>query len=550
MIEHNRCTNPCRALGVLLVLALSACGGGSGGAASGPVTVSGQVTFQLVPGNATGIGLDYSAMTDAPARGVGVDAVSTQDRTTVLASATTDDSGHYALSVARNTGLYVRARAEMQSSGTIVWHYRVLDNTSSNALYAIVGADFNSGSADSVHNLSAASGWDGSAYSGARAAAPFALLDDLYRASSLVSAGLSSLTFPDLDVFWSKNNRPAAPFDAASGDIETTGFFPPPANSSANPAIYVLGDEGVDTDEYDSSVITHEWGHYLQYSFSRNDSMGGDHSVADRLDLRMAFSEGWGNAFSGMATGRSIYQDSQGPQQAGGDCLALTNPAADNCAEPSNTGWYNEGSVQHVLYGLFAPSGSSSAALGLGIAPIFTVLQNEMKSTRALTSIFPFAAALKTRNPGAANGVDTLLNSENIAVGAPAFDDYGTGESNDGGDPTSLPIYASISAPGSAANVCSEALFGSFNKLGVRKFLKLSLAADRSVTISATGSASSDPQLRLYGAGLQQGTESHTPGTDTLSAALSAGDYIIEVYEYGNTLPTPVGTTCFTLTVN
>ena len=74
----------------------------------------------------------------------------------------------------------------------------------------------------------------------------------------------------------------------------------------------MLGKENVDTDEYDASVIAHEWGHYYQSAFSRDDSPGGAHSGGDRLDRRVAFSEGWGNAWSGIALARSNYTDSSG----------------------------------------------------------------------------------------------------------------------------------------------------------------------------------------------------------------------------------------------
>ena len=79
--------------------------------------------------------------------------------------------------------------------------------------------------------------------------------------------------------------------------------------------IYILGDFtalGGDTDEFDQSVIAHEFGHYVEDRFGRSDSIGGDHGgSATLLDLRVAFGEGWGNAFSGMVLGDPIYRDSQ-----------------------------------------------------------------------------------------------------------------------------------------------------------------------------------------------------------------------------------------------
>src|SRR4029077_19806398 len=48
----------------------------------------------------------------------------------------------------------------------------------------------------------------------------------------------------------------------------------------------------------DDFIILHEYGHYLAFHFSRDDSPGGDHSGNQRLDPRLAFSEGWASYFA------------------------------------------------------------------------------------------------------------------------------------------------------------------------------------------------------------------------------------------------------------
>ena len=55
--------------------------------------------------------------------------------------------------------------------------------------------------------------------------------------------------------------------------------------------ICLVGAADQDTDEYDRHVIAHESGHYLEYYFSRSDSIGGPHALPDQLDLRVAFGE-------------------------------------------------------------------------------------------------------------------------------------------------------------------------------------------------------------------------------------------------------------------
>jgi hypothetical protein len=65
--------------------------------------------------------------------------------------------------------------------------------------------------------------------------------------------------------------------------------------------IFLLGGDGAgggDTDEYDDDVLWHEFGHFVADSFSKDDSPGGAHSLVDNdLDLRLSWSEGWGDFF-------------------------------------------------------------------------------------------------------------------------------------------------------------------------------------------------------------------------------------------------------------
>jgi hypothetical protein len=132
-------------------------------------------------------------------------------------------------------------------------------------------------------------------------------MDTVYTAMQKVLSVAPATAFPPLKVFWSVNNTKFSG-DIAQGQIGTTFFLA--RDSGAE--IYVLGKADLDTDEFDAPVIAHEWGHYYQASFSRDDSTGGAHSTSDLVDRRLAFSEGWGNAWSGIALGRSNYVDSGG----------------------------------------------------------------------------------------------------------------------------------------------------------------------------------------------------------------------------------------------
>src|SRR5690606_41629600 len=79
------------------------------------------------------------------------------------------------------------------------WNFEVRNNTNGDSLYALRGEEFNSGTANSIRNLHASTGWTGAGYGAQRPAAPFAILDAAYRAKELSLAADPNATFPPLD---------------------------------------------------------------------------------------------------------------------------------------------------------------------------------------------------------------------------------------------------------------------------------------------------------------------------------------------------------------
>jgi hypothetical protein len=160
-----------------------------------------------------------------------------------------------------------------------------------------------------------------------------------------------------------------------------------------------------------------------------------------------------------------------------------------------------------------------------------------------VTSIYPFATALKARNAASAAGITAILAGQSMVVN----DDWGTGETNDAGDASILPIYGAATVPGTVNNVCSDSNFdptGDGNKIGISKFLKFTLAAPATVTFKATktSGAGADPDMELSGAGFIASADSSVSNTETFTQTnLPAGTYVLEVYEYKNTTTTPAG---------
>jgi hypothetical protein len=511
------------------VVWVTACGGGgSGGAAgdtaaslngtaAGKVALSGTITFDLVP-NVHGA-LDYAAVSARPVRGAVVQVL--DNAGAVLASGTTDERGGYAVSVPSNTVISVRIKAQMLHTGDAPnWDVSVRDNTASDALYAMDSPSFSSGTAALLaRDLHAPSGWDGTQYGTQRVAAPFALLDTIYTNMTKVLSVAPTASFPALRVYWSANNAPSAG-NPSLGQIGTTSFED---SAAAGRAIHVLGKADVDTDEYDASVISHEWGHYYQSAFSRDDSPGGSHGSGDLLDRRLAFSEGWGNAWSGIALERSTYTDAGGMGQAGRFELDLTTGPL------IHAGWFQEMSIQSIFWNLNRQ---------VGFLPIHRTLSGPFKSGLAVTSIHPFAAAFAAAAPDSESVMSGLLAGQ--AISASPVDPFGVLETNDGGVPDALPMYGLPALP---ACVTGEA--GSGNKLGRFAYLKFHIANAGNHQITVTGPPASNPDIDIYNAGriavgIQDGP------TESLTVNLPAGESILAIQDAAS----PSSRSCFNVSIN
>jgi len=503
-----------------IVVSIAGCGGGGGGGSAGPATtLSGNVSFDDVP-NTSGA-LNYNATVSKPVRGAGVDIISAANGA-VLASTTTDDSGNYSVQTPSQTFVTVRVRAQLARSGPgPSWDVTVRDNTQSNALYSIESPSFSTASGV-TRDLHATSGWGGSSYTGARVAGPFAILDTVYTAMNKVLSVAPSTAFPPLRVFWSVRNRPAEGDDAA-GQIHTTSF----RTSQAGAAIYVLGAEGVDTDEYDDSVIAHEWGHYYQNSFSRDDSPGGPHDIDELVDQRLAFSEGWGNAWSGIALGRRNYTDSVGPAQGRGVSMDLSAGAM------APQGWFREVSVESILWNLDSR---------FGFAGIHAAMTGGLRTTPAVTTIHAFAAAYASAQPAAQADLASLLGGQGIST---ALDDpWAMQETNTQGVPGIPPIYRPVGVGAVPGCVTVTNQNGEGNKLGSYAYLRVTVPDARAYQITVTGPPGSDPNFSVYAGGRL--AASTGAGNESAPVSLPAGDVVLAVNDANNSS----SNTCLQVSIN
>lgn len=525
--------------------------------ASAPL-VAGSVSYEFVPGSSSG--LDYGRIRERPVRGATIQVLGSPGGN-VIAEGTLDADGRFSLPVPPDTDVFVRVRAELKRSGAPAWDVEVRDNTSATSLglnqrplYVLDGQAFNTGPGPQAVQIVARTGWGGSSYTGVRAAAPFSILDTIYTAIELVLSADPDAVFAPLDAFWSVNN---APTGSTGGDIATgeigTSFYRGDLDS-----LFLLGAEDSDTEEFDTHVIAHEWGHYFEDNFARADSVGGSWSTDQRLDLRLAFGEGWGNAVSGMILDDPVYFDTAGAGQSRGFSINVDT----NATAAANRGSYSARSVQAILYDLFDDSDDGPDAISLGFGPIYEILVNEQANGVPFTTIYPFLEALRARRPGDLAAIEDLVSTQRIK---PDADAYGSGETDDagaGGDV--LPVYTEVVVGGPAVNVCSSNRFDpdeNGNKLGIRRFVRFNVPTAGNYTIDvqttnppAAGQA--DPDIEVYQVNRVAVGLSGTPNRETLQLALAAGEHVMDVYEWsylrGNAAPIsqPDDRTCFDITIN
>ena len=546
--------------GLLAIQGCSSGGDGGGDEPPPPATgISGVVSYERVPFETGGMGLDYSGTMESPARGVVVELLDSAQA--VLATTSTDADGRYEFDAPANTDVRVRARARLLHNSTGAsdpgWDVEIRNNTNNDATYVLDGGLQNTGSTGQVRDLLAESGWPGfggSSYAGTRAAAPFAIADSIYEAIQFVVAnGDPELVFEPLDVYWSTDNRPVdGDSDYSDGEIGGTAYHT--GGSTGSPTgIYVLGDDGVDTDEYDQHVVIHEFMHYLEHTVSRTDNIGGQHFADDKLDLRVAFSEGFGDAFAAMVLGDPQYRDSLGPAQ--GEEFAFDIDGNTT----TNPGWFNELSVASIAWDLFDDDNDGVDHTTVGFAPMYDVITHELRDGPALTSVFVFITALRQRDGVDSAAVDAIVAGQSIV--ASTIDAYGSTETNDGAVDEALPLYTDLTLNGAPRRVCSSATATFYyNTIGNRRFLTFDVPSDRTIDIRVVGDGAAgvgyprvgdsypaaDPDLIVYKNGLLDFSDCAGPtggsctepqNTERLQLDATAGDYVLEVYDYSHIDP-------------
>jgi hypothetical protein len=484
------------------------------------VSVTGMVRFARVSHSATfPNGLNYASPTMRPARGVIVRALDPGTQA-LLASTTTDASGNYSLTFASNINVILQVVAQMQRGSSQPlprWDVRVQNGTAGNAPYTHTTASFNSSSG--VQNIDIPIGINSAgAATDVRASGPFAILDTVYTAIQKVLTAAPTANFPELVIDWG---------------VQAEGTHFTITNGVQN--IALLSDLSEDTDEFDQHTVAHEFGHYIEHNFSRADSIGGRHALGEKLDMRVAFGEGFGYAFAAIVLDDPVVRDSfvNAGTQVSSTFNVETNPGASGC-------WCSESSVFSILWDLYDTVPDGSDSISVPFAAIWEVLIGPQRITPATTSIFSFVEALKASQPASAAAINMLVAAQNTnAVNINAF---ATNESFLPFPPPAmtLPLYPAITQGGGPVVVRSIDDGGHYNKAGNHGFLRFTPASSGPVTISLTTSNTAtnrDPDFRVFNAGalVRSGTGDSAEYPETETFSVTGGQtYVIDAYDCAN----------------
>jgi hypothetical protein len=491
------------------------------GIGPGDVNVTGRVRYARPPFSATSpFGLNYASPAFAPARGVIVRARNANTQS-VLATGATDDDGDYSLIVASNTSIQIEVVAQLlrdNSQPLPRWDVRV-QNGAGGTPYVHLDTAFNSSLGTRNVDIPLGINAAGQA-TGTRASGPFAALDTIYEGMQFILGAAPQTIFPALIVDW--------------GPQSTGTFF----DGGTPQRIVLLDNLTSDTDEFDRHVVAHEFGHYIEHNFSRADNIGGPHGVGDRLDIRVAFGEGFGYAFAAMVLDDPNARDSfvdNGTLRSGGFNIE-DNPPAPN--DPTGC-WCSESSVWSILYDLYDSNADTGDALALGFQPLWSVLIGAQADTPAFTSIFSFITALKAAQPGSATAIDNLLSAQNIVTNTDAF---GTTETNLPTGVTSqavFPLYTTATIGGGPVVVRSVDDAGYTNKIGNHRFIRFEVTSTQSITVTlstSNPSAERDPDFLVWRAGtfIRAGIDGSSQNPETETFQVTPGTYLIDAYDCAN----------------
>lgn len=394
----------------------------------------------------------------------------------------------------------------------------------------------------------------------------FNILNEILLANSFLKTKVGSCSgfncqpfsvAPKVSAYWSAGFNPNVYQNAPSSGIS---FYLPGYRR-----LFILGGidgdtDTTDTDHFDDSVILHEYGHFLEDVYSNTDSPGGKHTGNSMIDPRLAWSEAWGNFIQAAIRGEAKYRDSSGNidgtsflffdvplETPNAGCAP--NDGVSGCDIPSDPyeGNFREFAITRYLWDLFDSGGLDTDSDGVN--DVFVDIWKVLTSNLGLKN-----GAQAFRNIGLINEIQRDDLGGISLSSAQAIPENLTGDTLE---------YARFVASGTSCSYSMTPLWdpsedsGSFATSNLVRnndfyFIKhpggsfnLTLTYNTPDT-GAGEERESDLDLYIYNENGRYGepqdmvakSETYfdnnqlTPGTETISKYLPAGNYLINIHIY------------------
>jgi hypothetical protein len=462
--------------------------------------VRGTVLYEKIPVTRAGLQLDAPVRTQAA--GIRVEIVQSPSRT-VLGSGFTDEKGAYDIPVPRrgNPTVFVRALAQTENASVV----RVRDR----AELSMVSPAFPLGRERTVTR-------DLLATDSSRIAGAFNIAAVIGRANALVHAGQPGVSLPRVEIRWDTAYAGGTYFRQSEG------------------VAFINGRRGRDSDEYDDHIIAHEYGHFLMASFSRESSPGGNHSFGERLDPRLAWSEGWSNFFAGATTGSPRYIDTGVVRGRQGVLLSVD--LEEDAPAGDRPGIWSEHSVASLLWDWFDDGAEEGDPVALGFVPLWASLVELGKEPDVyLLRYANVLAGITKRRDELALGLGARQIHYPLGLTPPAPEPF----------PEPLPSGTSVSGTVDSRTTRRSNLWGS----SAHYWFSLERDGPVSLTmkiVSARQADRADLDLYLFDAAGERVAGSDAVNgvgdTEQISRRLPAGYYRVEVRSWSNPRDSQLGT--------
>jgi hypothetical protein len=227
----------------------------------------------------------------------------------------TDAQGAFSLTIPKTAGNYTLSINSRADNAHL--HVSVLKEICTNQYYSISQSFSLTGSDSTEKNIGTLSAYARQSEDPEIKGGAFNVMKNIYRSNEYIrnTIGDSLWAAPKVTSYWQAGFNPNS---YRSPDYANSGisFY-----STGNRKLYILGGiagqtntHTVDTDHFDDSVIIHEYAHFLEDVYAKQDSPGGSHTGNGIIDARLSWSEGWANFF--QAAVLTNWNEATGTYQA------------------------------------------------------------------------------------------------------------------------------------------------------------------------------------------------------------------------------------------